>query len=116
MAHAATPGCLVSVDNTLLTGLLCRPLAHGADLVVTSATKFAGGHSDTMAGVVACDDPALAKRLYFTQNAEGTGLAPFDCWLILRGLKTMPLRLERGQANAMQASHESGGIASAGGG
>ena len=100
VAHATTPGCLLSVDNTLMTGLLVRPLDHGADLVVTSATKFACGHSDTMAGVVSCRDPALAKRVYFTQNAEGTGLAPFDCWLLLRGVKTMPLRLERAQKSA----------------
>jgi cysteine-S-conjugate beta-lyase len=101
MAHTTTPGCLLSVDNTLMTGLLARPLELGADMCVTSCTKFACGHSDTMAGVVSVKDPELAKKLYFTQNAEGTGLAPFDCWLLLRGLKTMPLRLERAQENAM---------------
>jgi cystathionine beta-lyase len=92
---------LFAVDNTLMTGLLMRPLTLGADLVVTSCTKFACGHSDTMAGVVTCNNPAFAKKLHFSQNAEGTGLSPFDCWLLLRGLKTMPLRIERAQASAM---------------
>jgi cystathionine beta-lyase len=100
VAHSR--GALFSVDNTLMTGLLVRPLDLGADFVVTSCTKFACGHSDTMAGVVAVRDPELAKRVYFYQNAEGTGLAPFDCWLLLRGIKTMPLRMERAQANAMR--------------
>ena len=104
VTHATTPGALLSVDNTLMTGLLVRPLDLGADLVVTSCTKFACGHSDTMAGVVTCNDPAVAKQLYFTQNAEGTGLAPFDCWLLLRGLKTMPLRLERAQKSALSVA------------
>eukprot|EP00617_Octactis_speculum_P025946 CAMPEP_0185744508 /NCGR_PEP_ID=MMETSP1174-20130828/2649_1 /TAXON_ID=35687 /ORGANISM="Dictyocha speculum, Strain CCMP1381" /LENGTH=440 /DNA_ID=CAMNT_0028417965 /DNA_START=3 /DNA_END=1326 /DNA_ORIENTATION=+ len=98
------PRALLSVDNTLLSPLLMQPLDLGADFVVTSCTKFACGHSDTMAGVVSVKDPELAKQVYFYQNAEGTGLAPFDCWLLLRGLKTMPLRLERGQSNAMQVA------------
>jgi cystathionine beta-lyase len=101
VAHSTTPGCLLSVDNTLMTGLLVKPLELGADLCVTSCTKFACGHSDTMAGVVSARDPQVAKKLYMTQNAEGSGLAPFDCWLLLRGLKTMPLRMERAQQNAM---------------
>ena len=94
-------GILLSVDNTLMSPLLMKPLDHGADFCVTSCTKFAVGHSDTMAGCVSVKDPELAKQVYFFQNAEGTGLAPFDCWLLLRGLKTMPLRLERGQENAL---------------
>mmetsp|Transcript_66986 Transcript_66986/g.115107 ORF Transcript_66986/g.115107 Transcript_66986/m.115107 type:complete len:420 (+) Transcript_66986:145-1404(+) len=101
VTHSTTPGCLLSVDNTLMTGLLVKPLELGADLCVTSCTKFACGHSDTMAGVVTARDPEVAKKVYFTQNAEGTGLAPFDCWLLLRGVKTMPLRMERAQENAM---------------
>ena len=73
----------------------------GADIVVHSATKFICGHSDTMAGVCCVDDEALFKRLYFVQTAEGTGLAPVDCFLALRGLKTMALRVDRAQQNAI---------------
>jgi cystathionine beta-lyase len=92
---------LLEVDNTLMSPLLQKPLALGADIVVHSATKFICGHSDTMAGVCCVDDEALFKRLYFVQNAEGTGLAPFDCFLALRGLKTMALRVDRAQQNAI---------------
>ena len=96
---------LLEVDNTLMSPLLQKPLQLGADVVVHSATKFIAGHSDTMCGVVCCDDDALAKRLYFAQNAEGTGLAPFDCWLALRGLKTMALRVDKAQANAVKLAN-----------
>ena len=96
------PQCLLTVDNTILTPLLMKPLELGADVVVHSATKFYGGHADVMAGVVCCKTPELSKQIYFHQNAEGTGLAPFDCWLVMRGMKTMALRVERGQANAVQ--------------
>jgi cystathionine beta-lyase len=68
---------------------------------MTSATKFLGGHSDLMAGVLSVRGAALGEELYFHQNAEGTGLAPFDCWLTLRGLKTMALRMRAAQANAV---------------
>ena len=79
----------------------------GADIVVHSATKFMCGHSDTMAGAVITrdmkeGDKTLAEALYFYQNAEGTALAPFDCWLISRGIKTMALRVERQQNNALR--------------
>ncbi|KAK7247777.1 cystathionine gamma-synthase [Aureococcus anophagefferens] len=83
VAHAH--GALLEVDNTLMSPLLQKPLQLGADIVVHFRRRFVAGHSDTMAGVVCVDDDALAKRLYFAQNAEGTGLAPFDCWLALRG-------------------------------
>ncbi|HEV8631608.1 MAG TPA: PLP-dependent transferase [Thermoanaerobaculia bacterium] len=87
---------LLAVDNSLLTPLLQRPLELGAHLVVASTTKFLGGHSDTTGGMVAVgDEPGLAAELAFNQNAEGTALAPFECWLLLRGLKTLSLRLER---------------------
>ncbi len=98
---------LLSVDNTLMSPVLCRPLELGADIVIHSGTKFLCGHSDTMAGVVTVrdvkvdDDKNLPEEIYFLQNAEGNGLAPFDCWLILRGLKTMALRVKQQQANAM---------------
>ncbi|KAG5176022.1 cystathionine beta-lyase [Tribonema minus] len=73
----------------------------GADIVVHSATKFISGHSDCMAGVVVVKDRALAEQVYFFQNAEGTGLSPFDSWLLLRGVKTMHIRVERQQENAL---------------
>lgn len=88
-------GALTCVDNSILTPLYQMPLDLGADISMTSATKFIGGHSDVTGGVLAVRDPELAKRLYFVQNAEGTGLSPMDCWLLIRGLKTMSLRMER---------------------
>merc|ERR1719311_2002272 len=66
---------------------------------MTSTTKFIGGHSDTTGGTLTVKDPELAKRIYFIQNSEGSGLAPFDCWLCLRGIKTMALRMERQAEN-----------------
>eukprot|EP00887_Chlorella_sp_A99_P002653 scaffold6.g2653.t1 len=97
-AHAA--GALVCVDNSILTCLYQAPLDLGADISMTSATKFIGGHSDVTAGILVVHDPGLADRLYFLQNAEGSALGPFDCWLLVRGLKTMALRMERQVANA----------------
>lgn len=94
-------GALLEVDNTLMSPLLQKPLALGADIVVHSATKFICGHSDTMAGVCCVDSPEVFKRLYFVANSEGTGLAPFDCFLALRGLKTMALRVDRAQRNTI---------------
>jgi cystathionine beta-lyase len=95
-------GALFAVDNSLLGPLLQRPLALGADLVVASTTKGLGGHSDTTGGMVATRDERLAGELAFHQNAEGTALAPFECWLLLRGLKTLPLRVARQCATAAQ--------------
>lgn len=95
-------GALLEVDNTLMSPLLQKPLALGADIVVHSGTKFVCGHSDTMCGLVCVDDDELRKKLYFAQNAEGTGLAPFDCWLAVRGLKTMCLRVERAQRTTVE--------------
>ncbi len=97
-------GCLLAVDNSLLSPLLQKPLELGADLVVHSATKHLAGHSDVTAGVLAVKDPELATRLAFLQNAEGTALGPFDSWLLLRGLKTLSVRLERQQANARRVA------------
>ncbi|EDQ91041.1 uncharacterized protein MONBRDRAFT_6769, partial [Monosiga brevicollis MX1] len=88
------------VDNSLLSPVLMQPHNLGADLVVNSATKFLNGHSDTMAGFVSARDPALCERLAFVQNAEGAGLAPFDAWLVQRGLKTLFQRQQLAQANA----------------
>lgn len=88
------------VDNSIMA-MHQSPLALGADISMTSATKFIGGHSDVTAGVLAVKGAELAQRLYFVQNAEGTALGPWDCWLLLRGVKTMALRMERAASNAL---------------
>src|SRR5215204_499748 len=98
VAHAR--GALVVVDNTFATPYLQQPLALGADVVVHSATKYLGGHSDVVGGFVAVDDTGLADRLRFTQNAAGAVPAPFDCYLVERGVKTLAVRMERHCANA----------------
>ncbi|XP_022966307.1 cystathionine beta-lyase, chloroplastic isoform X1 [Cucurbita maxima] len=100
MAHKH--GALVLVDNSILSPVLSQPLELGADIVMHSATKFIAGHSDVMAGVLAVRGDSLAKDLYFLQNAEGSGLAPFDCWVCLRGIKTLALRVEKQQENAQK--------------
>ena len=99
-AIAHEHGALVVVDNTFATPYLQQPLALGADVVVHSATKYLGGHSDVVGGFLALDDPDLARRLRFTQNAAGAVPAPFDCYLALRGVKTLAVRMERHCANA----------------
>ena len=99
-ALAHERGALVVVDNTFATPYLQTPLALGADIVVHSATKYLGGHSDVVGGAVAVDDDDLAERLRFVQNAAGAVPAPFDCYLVLRGLKTLEVRMERHCANA----------------
>jgi cysteine-S-conjugate beta-lyase len=86
--------CL-AVDNSMLSPVFQRPLSLGADVVIHSATKFLCGHSDVTAGALITNDPALHKRFSFQQNAEGAGLSPFESWLLLRGLKTLALRVER---------------------
>jgi cystathionine beta-lyase len=93
-------GARVCIDNTFLSPVLQKPLALGADYVVHSATKYLCGHSDVTAGVVTVTDAELAKELYLVQNGEGAGLGPQDCYLLMRGLKTLDLRLERQQRNA----------------
>jgi cystathionine gamma-synthase len=97
-AHAR--GALVVVDNTFATPYLQTPLALGADIVVHSATKYLGGHSDVVGGFVAVDNDELAGRLRFTQNAAGAVPAPFDCYLVLRGVKTLAVRMDRHCENA----------------
>ena len=94
-------GLLTIVDNTFLTPYLCRPLEIGADLVVHSATKYLGGHNDLMAGLLTAKNPQHGEELYFLHNALGIGLAPFDAWLLLRGLKTLGPRMEIHQRNAL---------------
>jgi cystathionine gamma-synthase len=99
-AIAHERGALVCVDNTFATPFLQQPLRHGADMVVHSTTKYLGGHSDVVGGFLALDDDVLADRLRFSQNAAGAVPAPFDCYLVLRGVKTLAVRMERHCANA----------------
>ena len=91
---------ILCVDNTFLTPVFQRPLELGADLVVHSTTKYLNGHADCVGGAVLMNDPSLRERLGFLQNAIGAVPSPFDCFLVLRGTKTLPLRMERHEANA----------------
>ena len=97
-AHAA--GAIVVVDNTFATPYLQNPLALGADVVVHSSTKYLGGHSDVVGGVIAVNDDELAEQLAFVQNAAGAVPSPFDCYLLLRGIKTLGVRMDRHCDNA----------------
>ena len=99
-AAARDAGALTVVDNTFATPFLQRPLELGADAVLHSATKYLGGHSDVVGGLVATSRDDLAERLRFHQNAAGAVPSPFDCWLVLRGLRTLAVRMERSCANA----------------
>src|ERR687894_667752 len=94
-------GAALVVDNTFATPYLQRPLELGADLVVHSATKYLGGHSDVIGGLVATRSDELAERLRFHQNAAGAVPSPFDCFLVLRGMRTLAVRMERSSANAL---------------
>lgn len=93
---------LLIVDNTFLSPYLQNPLDLGADVVVHSATKFLGGHNDTIAGFLVTNDETISEKLRFIIKTTGAGLAPFDSWLILRGIKTLAVRMERAQENAMK--------------
>ena len=97
-------GVLLAVDNTFMSPVSQRPLELGADLVVHSTTKYIGGHSDVVGGVIVGTDPALHERLAFLQNAVGAVPGPQDCYLTLRGLKTLPLRMQRHQENAARVA------------
>lgn len=99
---AKNSGMLLIVDNTFLTPFYQRPLEIGADLVLHSGTKYLGGHNDTLAGLLVGNDEKLADRIKLVQKSEGAVLAPFDSWLLLRGIKTLGVRLERQQANALK--------------
>lgn len=93
-------GKLVIVDNTFMTPYLQRPLTLGADIVIHSATKYIGGHSDVVAGAVIVKDKELADQLYFIQNSTGGVASPFDSFLLIRGIKTLGVRMDRHVANA----------------
>jgi len=97
---AATAGAMTVVDSTFATPFLTRPLDLGADVVLHSATKYLGGHSDVIGGLIATRSDEVAERLRFHQNAAGAVPSPFDCWLVLRGLRTLALRMERSSVNA----------------
>jgi cystathionine beta-lyase/cystathionine gamma-synthase len=93
-------GAILVVDNTFATPYLQRPLELGADVVVHSTTKYLGGHSDVIGGFAATSDPTIAERLYFLQKSLGAVPGPFDCWLVLRGVKTLAVRMHRHCENA----------------
>ena len=97
-AHAA--GAVVIVDNTFATPYLQNPLGLGADVAVHSSTKYLGGHSDVVGGFIAANDDELAEQLAFVQNAVGAVPSPFDCYLLLRGIKTLGVRMDRHCDNA----------------
>src|SRR5581483_7329794 len=101
-AHAV--GALLVVDNTFATPYLQLPLDLGADAVVHSTTKYLGGHSDVVGGFVACSDDVLAERLFFLQKSLGAVPGPFDAWLVLRGLKTLAVRMDRHCENARRVA------------
>ncbi|MGL5437424.1 MAG: trans-sulfuration enzyme family protein [Lachnospiraceae bacterium] len=94
----------VIVDNTFLTPYFQRPLLLGADIIIHSGTKYLGGHNDTLAGFLVVKDEQLAERLRFIYKTIGACLSPFDSWLIIRGIKTLSVRMERQQENAMAIS------------
>src|SRR3990172_510991 len=100
VAHKHHPAIKVIVDNTFATPYLQRPLALGADVVLHSTTKYLGGHSDVVGGAVLTSDAAMHERLKFLQNAAGAVPGPMDCFLVLRGIKTLPVRMDRHSANA----------------
>ncbi|MCD7885284.1 MAG: PLP-dependent aspartate aminotransferase family protein [Lachnospiraceae bacterium] len=101
MAEAARRhGLLLIVDNTFLSPYFQKPLTLGADIVLHSGTKFLGGHNDTLAGLLVTSSSEVSEQLRYIFKTVGSGLAPFDSWLILRGIKTLPVRMERAQENA----------------
>jgi cysteine-S-conjugate beta-lyase len=100
VALAQEKGLLTIVDNTFMTPYLQRPLELGCDIVLHSGTKFLNGHSDVICGFAVTRDPQLGQRLRFIQNAFGAVLGPQDCWLVLRGLKTLKVRMEESQSSA----------------
>ncbi|MBM4450458.1 MAG: cystathionine gamma-synthase [Chloroflexi bacterium] len=93
-------GILTAIDNTFATPYLLRPIEYGIDLVVHSTTKYLNGHCDVVGGAVITTTDELTERVQFLLNAMGTCASPFDCWLVLRGIQTLPIRMERHQENA----------------
>src|SRR4051812_12655319 len=97
---ARASGCWLCVDNTFVSPALQKPLELGADIVVHSATKYLGGHSDLIAGLVVTKDQELGEKIKFIQNASGAILSPFDSWLVIRGIETLSLRIKQHCLNA----------------
>ncbi|MDQ0339982.1 cystathionine gamma-synthase [Caldalkalibacillus uzonensis] len=95
-------GLLLIVDNTFYTPLLQQPIKQGADIVIHSATKYLGGHNDVLAGLIVAKGEALCERLFHYHNAIGATLSPLDSWLLMRGMKTLALRMRQHEANARQ--------------
>ncbi len=104
IAAAHRVGALIAVDATAMSPWLQRPITLGADLVIHSATKLLAGHADTTAGIVAAREEDTLGRIGWLQNAEGTSLAPFDSWLLLRGMRTLGVRLDRQQQSAIRVA------------
>jgi cystathionine gamma-lyase len=100
-ALARDRGVLTICDNTFLSPYFQRPLEFGIDIVVHSTTKYINGHSDVVGGAAVAKDPGLAERVFYFQNAMGTCQSPHDCFLVLRGIKTLPLRMEAHNRNAL---------------
>ena len=103
LAHAY--GAVLIVDNTFLSPYLQNPLTLGADIVVHSGTKYLSGHNDTLAGFAVVKDPVLAARLREVSKTIGANLAPFDSWLVLRGIQTLAVRMDRAEENALALAH-----------
>lgn len=101
---AKASNCLLCVDNTFASPALQKPLQLGADIVLHSATKYLGGHSDLIAGLVVTKDSGLGAKIKFIQNASGAILSPFDSWLVIRGIETLPLRLKQHCFNAQRVA------------
>ncbi|KAF4825160.1 Cystathionine beta-lyase [Colletotrichum siamense] len=102
LVHDANEKALVVVDNTMLSPMLLNPLDIGADIVYESGTKYLSGHHDIMAGVIGVNDSSIGDKLYFTINSTGCGLSPNDSFLLMRGIKTLAIRMEKQQTNAHQ--------------
>ncbi|POV99081.1 hypothetical protein PSTT_13992 [Puccinia striiformis] len=102
LVKAVIPEAIIVVDNTMMSPYLMKPLEFGADVVYDSGTKYLSGHHDLMAGLVTCNSEKIAAQLAFVINSIGNGLAPFECFLLTRGIKTLSLRLDRQQASAIR--------------
>lgn len=102
---ASRHNCLLIVDNTFLSPYFQNPLSMGADVVIHSGTKFLGGHNDTLAGFIITKSEEVSERIRFLIKTTGAGLAPFDSWLILRGIKTLGIRMEQSQKNAIKIAN-----------
>jgi cysteine-S-conjugate beta-lyase len=101
---ARASNCLLCIDNTFASPVLQKPLALGADIVIHSGTKYLGGHSDLIAGLVIAKDKELGEKIKFIQNASGAVLSPFDSWLVIRGIETLSLRIKQHCASAQQVA------------